>query len=216
MIDPLVGERYPSETDKAVQACNDYLRMGAGRSLTLLVQNYNEIKQNQAPTQSKGTLITWSANFGWVERASLYDGEMERLRTEAAQRAMMEGLALDYERVGKLKRLADFLEGQLYEQGEGGVYHNVWLPDVKQIGSGEFAERVDIERFNAPLISEYRSVLDDLAKETGGRKKTVQIGGEKDNPLQVNVAVESMDDFVKRVQDAQRLANERPDHSTNQ
>jgi len=85
------------------------------------------------------------------------------------------GLALDYERVRKLKRLADFLEGQVYERGEAGDYHNVWLPDVKSVGSGELAERVNIERFNGALISEYRAVLDDLAKETGGRAKRLDL-----------------------------------------
>jgi len=58
---------------------------------------------------------------------------------------MQSGLALDYERAVELKRLAHFLIEQIYEQGEDGNYHNVWLPDVKQIGAGKNIERIDIE-----------------------------------------------------------------------
>lgn len=48
-------------------------------------------------------------------------------------------------------------------------FSNLWVADVKSIGSGEFAERVDIERFNSALVEQYRKVLEDIAKETGGR-----------------------------------------------
>lgn len=183
MIEPIAGERQPSETDKAVQACNDYLRMGAGRSLSLLAQKYTENDQKRPPTKAEGTLKDWSTTYGWVERASLYDAELERLRTEAAQRAMQEGLALDWERVGKLKRLAEFLEDQIYEVGANGVHHNVWLPDVKQVGM----DRVEIERFNGAILDQYRGVLDDLAKETGGRKKIAEMTGKDGKELIVKV-----------------------------
>ena len=82
---------------------------------------------------------------------------------------MQNGLAQDFERVNSLKRLACFLEGQIYEKGTTGKYHNVWLPDVKVVGFGENAEVVEIERFNSGLLQQFRGTLDDLAKETGGR-----------------------------------------------
>jgi len=150
--------------------------MGPGRSLRALHAQYNnEGEQTQTPTQSFGTLAAWSTRYGWQERAEAYDAELENRKNERAEEIMQSGLALDHERVVKLKKLAGLLEDQLYERGEDGVYHNVWLPDVKQIGSGPDAERVDIERFNAPIISEYRAALDDLAKETGGRKGRLDV-----------------------------------------
>lgn len=174
-IQPLNGERQKSESDNAVLACNDYLRMGAGRSLAKLAEEYSKSEETLAPTQSLGTLTNWSTKFDWQERAALYDAEIERQKDKQVKENMQKYLALDYWRVQKLVELADFLEKQLYEQGTdllgNPVYHNVWVPDVKQVGSGEFAEKVDIERFNAPLISEYRATLDDIAKETGGRAK---------------------------------------------
>jgi hypothetical protein len=117
------------------------------------------------------TLKAWSKRYSWQHRADEYDAELERQKNERRQQVMNDGLALDFERVDKLKQLGHFLLEQIYEQGEDGLYHNVWLPDVKQIGSGDSAERVDIERFNAAIISELRGVLDDLAKETGGRRQ---------------------------------------------
>jgi len=151
--------------------------MGPGRSLRALWRRYNEAQQNTTPTESWNTLANWSSRYQWAERAESYDLQLEQQKNERRDEIMGSGLALTHERVEKLKWLAQFLEGQIQEQGEDGVYHNVWLPDVKQIGSGEYAERVDIERFNAALISEYRSTLDDLAKETGGRIHKQEVSG---------------------------------------
>jgi len=188
MIQPLAGHRQKGETGKAVQACNDFLRMGPGRSLRDLWRQYNKSEQNQTPTRSWGTLAAWSSRYEWASRAEVYDLQLEADKNERRDEIMASGLALVHERVDKLKWLADFLEEQINEQGEDGVYHNVWLPDVKQIGSGEYAERVDIERFNAALISEYRATLDDLAKETGGRKQRVEHSGDEEGmPIRVFV-----------------------------
>lgn len=172
-LQPLAGMRQDSETDKAVQACNDWLRLGPGRSLPGLLQKYSEMQQNAAPTRSKSTLSRWSANFNWSVRAAEYDATYEQRKNEERDREINYGLALDYERIRKLKRLAGFLETQIYEQDDDQQYCNVWVEDAKQIGSGKDAERVDIVRFNGSLIQQYRDVLDDLAKEVGDRVKKI-------------------------------------------
>jgi len=187
MIKLLAGQRQRNETGRAVQACNDYLRMGPGRSLRDLWRQYNESKQKQTPTLSWGTLAGWSSRYQWAERAEAYDTQLEQQKNQRRDEIMASGLALAHERVEKLKWLADFLEGQIKEQGEDGVYHNVWLPDVKQIGSGKDAERVDIERFNSAIISEYRATLDDLAKETGGRIHRQELSGQDGGPIAVRL-----------------------------
>lgn len=180
-LELLAGVRRNKESDKAVQACNDWLRLGSGRTLPKLLEKYSLIQDN--PTNSYDTLAAWSSRYNWSERASEYDAQWEERKNAEREASLNYGLALDYERVERLKRLADFLEGQIYEQGEAGIYHNVWLPDVKQIGRGDDAERVDIERFNGSLISEYRSVLDDLAKEVGGRIKKSELSGKDGKDL---------------------------------
>lgn len=182
----LAGERKDNESDRAVQACNDYLRMGPARSLPKLQAKYTKSHKTTQPTESLDTIKRWSTEFDWQLRASAYDAELEAEKNEKRRQVFEQGLALDYERVTKLKRLASFLEKQIldeidaalsvnapYSPPPGFENYKVWLPDVKQIGSGEDAERVDIVRFNAALISEFRAALDDLAKETGGRRQKV-------------------------------------------
>ena len=175
----LVGETQKSESNKAIQACNDYLRMGAGRSLAKLHHNYVSPSSISAPTTvSLRWLQEWSRRYDWVNRAAEWDAQADERKTLEYNLAMKNGLALDYERVNSLKGLALFLESQVYEQGETGKYHNVWLPDVKSVGYGENSEIVDIERFNAGLIQQFRGTLDDLAKETGGRVVKSEFTGE--------------------------------------
>jgi len=166
-----------------MQACNDYLRMGPGRSLRTLVAQYHEAEQNITPTRAFGTLAQWSNRYGWVERAAQYDARLEAEKNAEADRIMREGLALAHERVRKLDALAGFLEGQLYEQGENGTYHNVWMPDQKGIGQGEYMQVIDIEHFNGALIREFRETLADLAAETGGRIKKTEVSGKDGKAL---------------------------------
>lgn len=176
-VELLAGEQIEGETSRAVQACNDYLRMGPGRSLRLLAKKYSKSKQKQAPTEAEGTLFNWSTDYDWQSRAATYDAELDAAKTEKRRQVMEQGLALDFERVTKLKKLAMYLAEQISDTD------NVWLPDVKQIGAGEFAERVDLVRFNAALIAEYRATLADLAAETGGRKQKTELSTPDGKPL---------------------------------
>lgn len=163
----LAGERKEGETDRAVQACNDYLRLGPGRSLSKLLSKYTKRNQKEPVTESESTIKKWSADYDWQLRASAYDAVLEEMRNEKRRKEFDAGLALDYERIRKLKKLANLLEQDLTVR--------LWLDDVKSIGSGEFAERVDLIRFNSALVEQYRGVLDDLAKEVGGRKQKSEV-----------------------------------------
>lgn len=204
-IQLLAGERIKGESKKAVIACNDYLRMGAGRSLVKLIQKYTESIPDSAPTKNLIVAKRWSTKYDWQARADAYDAQLEAQKNARRKEIMEAGLALDYERVSKLVELAEFLEDQItYEPGESANNDeeiepveltdeefetqqrrehgdpmlqrpHVWLRDYKQIGSGEFAEKVEIYRFNAALVSEYRAALDDIAKEVGGRKQKVDM-----------------------------------------
>ena len=44
-VEPLFGTRGVTETDRAVVACNDYLRMGAGRTITELHREFAASKE---------------------------------------------------------------------------------------------------------------------------------------------------------------------------
>src|SRR5688572_691912 len=86
LIQPLSGQRQKSESDVAVIACNDFLRMGAGRKLSDLIHSYSQQvtrKRNFAPpTLDYETIRQWSSKFDWAERASEYDATFEARKNE--------------------------------------------------------------------------------------------------------------------------------------
>ncbi len=188
-----------------MQACNDWLRMGPGRTIPRLLELYKKSGENVAPTLSMGTLINWSSHYDWPSRAPLYDAHLEEEKNRRAKEIMASGLALAYERVATLQKLADTLEQEIYERGETGVLHNIWLPDVKQVGSGEYAERVDLERFNGSILEQFRGVLDDIAREVGGRKQRSEISGPEGKPIPIDASVAGLND-VELIQLIRNLA----------
>jgi hypothetical protein len=211
-IELLAGEQQRREHNKAILACNDYLRLGPGRSLSNLLAFYANTDQIRPTTWSKSTLKEWSQRFCWQERAATYDAKMERRRKEQEaeasrqyderRRQIMEtGLALMHERVYKLDQMAEFLLKELYDTNDDGRVigfqrDKIWLPDVKQIGSGESAERVNIVRFNAPLFETIRGLLDDLAKETGGRRQKIEHTGQNGMPITVATSELEHDELI--------------------
>ena len=205
-LELLAGERQPGETARAVQACNEFLRQGPGRSLAGLLRKYGKMRENAAPTTSSDTLSSWSRRFDWPARAEAFDAESERMKTIARQIEFGRGLALDYARVRELKRLLNLLNKQLYAKDPDdpdGKLFNLWLKDYKRIGQGEDSETVQIERFNAPLIAELRGVLDDLAKETGGRRQKI------DADVSGAVAVVTSDELAKARAEIQKWREQR-------
>lgn len=105
------------------------------------------------------------------------------------QNALIEGYALKEHRVYKLATLAALLERDLF----GGL---LWLEDVKGVGSGVVAQVVDFEEFNKAEVDAYRGVLDDIAKETGGRVVKQEIGGKDGGAIPVKAyLVVSPDDW---------------------
>lgn len=175
--DPLA--RYIGETRRANDALRDYWLMGPGRSLRKLLDCYcrqieSETDTREPPTRRGATLFLWSSKYRWqarIDRAKeILDDEIAKLELEARVTEILgSGYALHHERVAGLKALADLLGQEMYEESKR------WLPDVKQIGSGEQAERIDIVRFNAPLIEQFRRTLDDIAAELGQRIRGVDV-----------------------------------------
>jgi hypothetical protein len=209
----VAGTPQRGDSPRAVQACNDWLRLGPGRSLPGLLAGYREIPGNTAPSVSLHTLEAWSKRFGWATRAPTYDRAEEAAKQAAldAERAavaeqrrqvLATGFASDLARVQALNRLAELLEEQIYEDADRRK-HRVWLRDVKQIGSGEFAQKVELERFNGALIEQFRGTLDDLAKETGGRvQKIAPTTPDGTAPYQPGLTLEDLSDLSDAELDA--------------
>jgi len=156
------------ETNKAKQAFEDYFNLGPGRSLVALAGQYKRQKDTKQspPTSNLRTLKTWSTKHRWQDRVALREAEIAHAEFEAIKAGAIEaGFAFWPKRVRQLVKLGDLLWEELNTEDKR------WLPDVKQIGSGEFAERVDLVRFNSPLIEQYRKTLNDIAMEMGERIK---------------------------------------------
>src|SRR5258707_2612204 len=160
------------ETPRARQAWADYVALGPGRSLDQLAERY-QTATGSAPTRRIGTLKRWSGVFDWQDRLQAIANEQVAAATtaEAARirEIMATGFAQPHERVAVLKELADTLLQDLRDPSKR------WLRDVKGIGQGDNWTQVDIERFNSAELEQLRGLLDDIAKETGGRPKTIRV-----------------------------------------
>lgn len=175
------------ETARAKQAWADYLSLGPGRSLETLLDRYQSATDSP-PTRRLKTLKDWSRTFGWQARLKTIADQVAREAAEREaeyRREIMEaGYGKREERVKALKELAGILFDELMQPDKR------WCRDVKQIGSGEGAERVDVERFNAAEVEQFRGLLDDIAKEKGERKNVTELTGKDGGPIEVSDARE--------------------------
>lgn len=161
-----------SESPKARQAWAEYLALGPGRSLEQLAARY-QARTAPVPTRQLSRLKVWSSRFGWQARLqALAAAAAQAAADREAQRvrAILEtGFAAAHERVQALNALADALYAELTAAG------GLWLDDVKGIGQGDNWTQVAIKRFNSAEIEQFRALLDDIAREVGGRPKTVRV-----------------------------------------
>lgn len=123
--------------------------------------------------QIPGAWQVASSAWQWKERAAAWDEHIQAeliAKEEARQREILStGYAVMANRVQALNQLAEILTQ------ESVTYDRRYLADVKSIGAGPLAERVDLERFNSGLLEQTRGVLDDIAKELGDRRKNMDI-----------------------------------------
>lgn len=146
--------RRDGDTQKAYAALCDYARMGPGRSIEKLQHGYSETTGSEPPTRSLRWLYEWSRLNDWQARVAEYDAAMQAVADEEAEREMLTGLALPRERVRTLKMLAGHLLSENAEKGEEGGDGIAWLT---------------VTLASPQRLAQLRGLLDDLARETGGR-----------------------------------------------
>ena len=117
--------------------------------------------------------------------------KIEEIKQEYESRALSEGLARKSVRIDKLKKLAKKMETDLFDN------NLTWLEDKKGVGSGTVAEIYDFLRFNKAEIDAYRDVLDDIAKELGGRVVKSELSWQDGKPL----VIEFVNDWREIVKD---------------
>ena len=188
-------------------ACNDYLRMGPARSQACLLRRYKstvahngEASDSIVPTLKIQSLRHWSSDHGWAARAEVYDAGLEVSKTDAAAEVLGLGLSLAHNRIRTLKRLAGKLEADLESR--------LWTKDYRGVTKTQYKE---IIRLNASLLREFRGVLDDIAKETGGRVKGIEVTGADGGPIELELGSAVRNALVSRLlQGAPPVGQESP------
>lgn len=181
-------QRIGDESPKARQAWSDYLALGPDRSLERL------INRTEPKTYRLASLKQWSARHGWQARLqAIADSETTdaTAKQSAYVRGILEsGFGLEHERVKALNELADVLLEELRDPKRR------WVTDMKWLGSRENGQVVEVERFNAAEFEQFRGLLDDIAKEVGGRVRKAELTGPASGAIEVRHTV---DDASARV-----------------
>lgn len=102
------------------------------------------------------------------------------------QNALRTGLAIRENRVAKLAQLAALMERDLF----GGF---LWTDQVKGVGAGTAATIVEYEEFNAAEVTQYRGVLDDIAREVGDRASRTEVSGPGGGAISVELFQRALD-----------------------
>lgn len=129
--------------------------------------------EQELPKEAPGKWREMAQKYQWVDRAASWDAfvtaDIEQKVAAEKQHTLLTGYAMMYRRVAQLNDQAEQLIAML------GDPNKVWVPDVKAIGNGPNAERVDLVQFNAALFHEIRATFDDIAAELGERVKKKDI-----------------------------------------
>lgn len=191
-------ERQPKEPTQWYERFQLYLYLGPARSLIAVYRAEAKSKKSaEERGRARNVPGAWFAavkRWDWYARAIAFD-DAERKKRDAlyaarADEILASGFAVRFTRIAELNRLAELLQEEIWTDDKR------WLPDVKQIGSGEDAERVDLVRFNTSVIEQYRQTLEDIAVEMGERVRGVKVSGS------LGIAQMSADDLAKAADEA--------------
>lgn len=124
-------------------------------------------------TEAPGHWYEEAKKWRWKERVAAWDAhwiaEQDEIIEEERARVLRTGFAVQHRRIQELDRLVNKLIEMTEDEDK------VWVPDVKAIGNGPNAQRVDLVNFNAPLFTLIRGYQADIAAEMGERVKKKDI-----------------------------------------
>lgn len=98
--------------------------------------------------------------------------KVREIREQSEDQVLTKGLATIAGRVRKLMELAVLLEEDLFEKTK------IWLRQRRAIGSGDGQEFIVERVFNEAEVKQYRGILDDIAREKGERKQSLELEGD--------------------------------------
>lgn len=128
--------------------------VAAGEVLSIIREKCDKFEE---PFRPSSTLIqAYRGRLGVKIQDLIAKGELCSLNT---------GLALRENRVAALQQLAKKMHHDLFNEDL------IWLDDAKTVAQ----TRYDYKQFNKAQIDAYLRILDDIAKETGGRVTKVEV-----------------------------------------
>jgi hypothetical protein len=166
-----IWERQEGETLLWYRRFERFRLMEPVRKIALVFQEEQQTEENRGKQRNEppGVWYEIAKQWRWEDRAAAWDAYRdEQIETQIVaerKKVLKSRFALMHKRVELLDRKIQ----QLVEitDSESGV----WLPDVKSVGTGPGAERVDLVQFNSDAFKELREYLDDIAAELGERVK---------------------------------------------
>ena len=136
-----------------------YLLLGPRRTL-------NRLATKLGIPKARGSYYRQAERWRWQERAELWDDENGRLEQERKEEIMRTGFSLDYERVAALKEIA-IVEGRIAADLAATIQ-----ADPKTARNQKLTFSYEAWK------KQFASTLDDIAKETGGRVRRINIHAE--------------------------------------
>lgn len=171
---PQSWERMAGEPERWFRRFDAFRLLKPVRSVSAIFQQEEKAKNSEKQRRvPPGEWHKQARRWKWEERAAAFDAyqaaELEVLIAAEKAIAIKTGYALMHKRLNALNGIVSKLIGYLKDES------NVWLPDVKAIGTGPNARQVDLIRFNEALFAEIRNYLEDIAKEMGERVQTKRV-----------------------------------------
>lgn len=155
-------ERLPDEPSRWYERFDLYRLLGPTRALRVAYRRYRELRGMKDLRVGSGIPPEWAhtaKQWLWKERAELWDAHCRMEQERITEEVMNEGLALSYQRVEHLKRLAAKIEATLL--------------DPKRNSLSPY------------MIEQYRGILDDIAREKGERQREMRWTGPGGGPVQI-------------------------------
>jgi hypothetical protein len=182
-------DRQPNESLLWYRRFTAYRLMTPVRKIPLVFQQEQQTKEeNRGKQRTEPPGVWWEVakKWKWNERVATWDKcqaeELEREIAAEEKKILREEYALRHKRIEELNRIVKKLIGYLEDE------NNIWLPDVKAIGTGPNARQVDLIRFNDAIFSEIRAHFDDIAKEKGERVKKQELSVKELPKLYIDLA----------------------------
>lgn len=140
------------------------------RSIASVFQTEETEKNREKPrTKATGDWYEQAKLWRWEDRAATWDNyqdeQIEKQILAEQKKILRARYALKHKRIELLDRKAHQLAELTDDEG------SIWIPDVKSVGNGPTAQRVDLVQFNDAAFRELREYLTDIADEMGERVK---------------------------------------------